>query len=352
MKKPLLLAFLLASLAVFNACTTDVDLYADYKDVAIVYAMLNPKADTNYIKIIRAFCGTNDNPIDANEVALIADSSNYPGKLDVRLIELKNTHGNSFVPTGRVLVFDTLTLHNKMEGVFYSPDQKVYYTEEQLQAGTGGNKYGYQLVVVKPNGDTITARTTMVGNEDFMLISGGVNFQQSHSNAMAKIIFRADGVAPMYDIRMQFDYLEQHEGQAIKPKSISRSFGTKPLSYYEKIPNTENSYFQEYSVNWLFTALESAIGDDTVVNPNHPNVVRYIDGFRVSISAAGEELMDYYNANQAQIESPLTMVTPVTNIKGGFGLFCSRTTIEKEGKLSGRTKRDLFGMTSWGFKEH
>ena len=352
MKKPLLLAFLLASLAVFNACTTDVDLYADYKDVAIVYAMLNPKADTNYIKIIRAFCGTNDNPIDANEVALIADSSNYPGKLDVRLIELKNTHGNSFEPTGRVLVFDTLTLHNKMEGVFYSPDQKVYYTEEQLQAGTGGNKYGYQLVVVKPNGDTITARTTMVGNEDFMLISGGVNFQQSHSNAMAKIIFRADGVAPMYDIRMQFDYLEQHEGQALKPKSISRSFGTKPLSYYEKIPNTENSYFQEYSVNWLFTALESAIGDDTVVNPNHPNVVRYIDGFTVSISAAGEELMDYYNSSQAQIESPLTMISPSTNIIGGYGLFCSRTTIEKKTKLSARTKRDLFGMTSWGFQEH
>ena len=352
MKKQLLLAFLLASIAVFNACTTDVNIYADHKDVAIVYAMLNSKADTNYVKIIRAFCGTNDNPIDANEVALIADSSNYPGKLDVRIIELKNTHGNSYVPTGRVSLFDTLTLHNKKEGLFYAPDQKVYYTEERLNSGTGGDKYAYRLVVVKPNGDTVTARTTMVGDEEFMIITGSMGFQHSHSNAMGKIVFRADGVAPIYEIRMQFDFLEQHEGQPIIPKSISRSFGTKPLSVYEKIPNTENSYYQEYSVNWLFSALESAIGDDTVINPNHPNVVRYIDGFTVSISAAGEELMDYYNANQAQIESPLTIVTPVNNIKGGFGLFFLRTTIEKEGKLSGRTKRDLFGMTSWGFKEH
>ena len=169
---------------------------------------------------------------------------------------------------------------------------------------------------------------------------------------MPRIVFRADGVAPIYDIRMQFNYLEQHEGQTIKSKNISRSFGTKPLSFYEKIPNTENSYYQEYSINWLFSALESAIGDDTVINPNHPNVVRYIDGFTVSISAAGEELIDYYNATQAQIESPLTMITPVTNIKGGYGLLCSRTTIEKEAKLSARTKRDLFGITSWGFKEH
>ena len=351
MKKQILLPFLLTSIAVFNACTTDVDIYADHKDVAIVYAMLNWRADTNYVKIIRAFCGTNDNPIDANEVALIADSSNYPGKLDVRIIELKNTHGNSYEPTGRVLLFDTLTLHNKKEGLFYAPDQKVYYTEEQLNSGTGGDKYAYRLVVVKPNGDTITARTKMVGNEEFMIITESLGFQQSQSNAMSKIVFRADGVAPIYDIRMQFNYLEQHEGQPIKPKSISRSFGTKPLSFYQKIPNTENSYYQEYSVNWLFTALENAIGDDTVINPSHPNVVRYIDGFTVSISAAGEELIDYYNANQAQIESPLTMITPVTNIEGGFGLFCSRTTIEKEGKLSARAKRDLFAMTSWGFKE-
>lgn len=352
MKKLLLLAFLLASIAVFNACTTDINLYADHKDVAIVYAMLNSRADTNYVKIIRAFCGTNDNPIDANEVALIADSSNYPGKLDVRLIELKNSQGNSYKPTGRVLILDTLTLHNKQEGIFYSPDQKVYYTKEHLNSGTGGDKHAYRLVVLKPNGDTITARTKMVGNEDFAIVSGGVSFQQSHSNMMARIVFRADGVAPIYDIRMQFNYLEQREGQPIKSKNISRSFGTKPLSFYEKIPKTENSYYQEYSVNWLFSALESAIGDDTVVNLNHPNVVRYIDGFTVSISAAGEELLDFYNANQAQIESPLTLITPVTNIEGGYGLFCSRTTIEKEAKLSAGAKRDLFAMTSWGFKEH
>ena len=57
--------------AALSSCTTDVDLYADYKDITIVYAMLNPKADTNYVKITRAFCGTNDNPINANEIAQI-----------------------------------------------------------------------------------------------------------------------------------------------------------------------------------------------------------------------------------------------------------------------------------------
>ena len=67
-------------IVVFASCSTDVEIYADYKDVAIIYGMLNHRADTNYVKITRAFCGTNDNPINAREVALISDSSNYPDK--------------------------------------------------------------------------------------------------------------------------------------------------------------------------------------------------------------------------------------------------------------------------------
>ena len=34
-------------MGVLSSCTTDVDIYAEYKDIAIVFAMLNPRADTN-----------------------------------------------------------------------------------------------------------------------------------------------------------------------------------------------------------------------------------------------------------------------------------------------------------------
>ena len=108
---------------IFASCSTDVDLYAEYKDIPIIYAMLDPKSDTNYVKITRAFCGTNDSPINANNVTLIADSSNYPGKLDVHIIELKSVHGDVYQPTGRTFALDTITLHDKEEGTFYSPDQ-------------------------------------------------------------------------------------------------------------------------------------------------------------------------------------------------------------------------------------
>ena len=343
--------FLYIFIAVLSSCSTDVDLYADYKDTAIIYAMLNYKADTNYVKITRAFCGTNDNPINANEVALIYDSSNYDEKLDVRLYEYKSTHGNYYEPTHRELILDTLTIHDKEEGVFYSPDQLVYYTSEPLHTGSNQRNYRYRLVAVKPDGDTITALTTMVGGEDFAIVSGAANFQLEETNATGSTLFRTDGVAGVYELKMEFNYREQHNGQEMKRKSVRRSFGTKPLSEFCKIENSENTYYETYSLNWLFNALANAIGDDTVVNPNHPNVVRYVDDFVVTLSAAGEDLYYYYLANEAQQSSYAGLFTAYSNIVGGYGLFSSRTTINKTMKLSSTTRRDLYGKQSWGFKE-
>ena len=334
----------------FTSCHADVDLYADYKDVPIVYAMLNPSADTNFVKITRAFCGANDNPINANEVALIADSCNYPGKLDVRIIELKSTNGGPYTPTRRVIQLDTMTIHNKQEGTFYAPHQKLYYTTEPFNVGTIGNRYKYGLVVVKPDGDSLTAQTSIVGNEEFCIVSSSASFQITPTDALERVIFRADGVAPVYEVKMQFDYIEQHPNEIAK-KQVSRSFGVHPLWEYNKIEYTDNSYYLEYSCNWLFNALMNAIGDDTIVNPNHPEVVRYIGDFIVSVTGAGEDLYCYYAANQSQQNNPVGFVSIYSNIDGGYGLFSSRNTINKVMHLSSNTKKELLSISSWGFKE-
>ncbi len=95
MMKKLFLSFsLLAALIGFNACSTDVELYADYKDIPVIYGLLNATEDTNFVRINRAFSGSNENPINANQVALIADSCNYPGKLKAYIVEYKSNYGN------------------------------------------------------------------------------------------------------------------------------------------------------------------------------------------------------------------------------------------------------------------
>ena len=113
MKKLLLSLSLLAGLVCFQACTTDVNLYADYKDIPVIYGLIDVSQDTNFIRINRAFSGNNDHPINANEVAMIADSCNYPGKLDAYIKEYRSGFGNSFDPTGRIIRLDTMTIHDK-----------------------------------------------------------------------------------------------------------------------------------------------------------------------------------------------------------------------------------------------
>jgi hypothetical protein len=342
------ISVLLLFVVAFSSCSTGVDLYADYKDVPIIYALLDIRADTNYVKITRAFCGTNDNPIEASDVAMIYDSSNYPGKLDARVIELKSTHGGDFLPTGRELVLDTMTIHNKEAGTFYSPDQIIYYTTRRFISGTDGNRYKYKLVVVKPDGDTVTAQTGMVGNDEFRVLTNYVNFHTIHPDVV-KISFIGDDMAAIYSVKIQFNYSEQHGNQEVEWKSISNSFGTKLV--YEYASSADNVYYVTCPADWLFEELENAIGGDTIIDANHPNVIRHIGSFEIYISAGGQELGAYYASHQAQLNSPMSLVSVYTNIEGGYGMFSSRTNIKNEAELSYTAIREIFARTAWGFKE-
>ena len=124
MKNNIAFLLLLACMASFLSCSTRVDLYSDYKDIPVIYGIIDINADTNFIKITKAFCGTNDDPIDATEAALVYDSSNYSEKLDVYILELQSTAGQPYQPTGRKLILDTITIHNKDHGSFYAPTKR------------------------------------------------------------------------------------------------------------------------------------------------------------------------------------------------------------------------------------
>ncbi len=75
------LILLIIGIAIFNRCSNEVDLYADYKDITIVYGILDVSDDTAWVKITKAFTG----PGNALTMAHNSDSSNYPYKLDVSL---------------------------------------------------------------------------------------------------------------------------------------------------------------------------------------------------------------------------------------------------------------------------
>ena len=340
MKKLLFSLSALACMFFFNACNTKVDLYADYKDIPVIYGLLDVSADTNFIKIVRAFSGSDEATVDATQVALIPDSCNYPGKLDAKIYRYKRVYGNEYALDGTIEL-DTITIHDKEPGAFYYPDQKVYYTTQPILANSGNNVYYYRLEVLKGN-DTVSAETGVVGGENFKITNTQVSFMSEPTDKTGKITFFPADNATVYNMELRFSYKEIRQGQ-VTEKTVIHSYGMKSL---DEINNENGAYYVNYSQNLLFNILNSAIGGDTL------HVTRTFnreESFAISLAAAGDELFNYIQINQGA--GGLSQNIPdYTNIKGGYGVFSSRLNIEKTAKLSSRTCTDLIGMP-WGFSQ-
>jgi hypothetical protein len=321
------------------SCSTKVDIYADYKEIPVVYGLMEAEADTNFVKITKAFCGNNDNPINAFEVAQIYDSSEYPGKLDARIVEYKASTSGQYAPTGRVIVLDTMTIHNKQTGAFYAPDQKVYYTTERFNQNSGNYRYKYRIVVAKDN-DTISAETGIVGGENFSIYTQAVTFNPEPGNKTGKVMFKPAENAAMYEVKMVFNFKEKRPGQDTVRRQVSWSLGQKSVSEL----TTENMvYVISYGQGLLFSMLRDAIGDDT------HNVDRFIDNFVIQLAAGGEELFNYIQVNSPS-EGISQTIPDYTNINGGYGVFSSRINLEKRVIMTSSTILSLYGM-DWGFKQ-
>lgn len=338
MKKLYLILSLLALAFGFNSCSTDVDLYADYKDIPIIYGLLDASQDTNYVRINRAFSGNNDHPINANEVALIADSCNYPGKLKAYFVEYKNTYGTEYVPSGRDTMFlDTITIHNKQEGTFYAPNQKVYFTDKPFNVNDANVRYKYKLNVHRGN-DTITSETGVVGGENFKILNSKVSFSSDPSDRRSKITFMPADNAVFYDVQMAFYYREERDGK-ITYKHVDKDFGVR--SEETGLEYEDGHYYVSYPENLLFGLLEDAIGADTF------NVSRYMGDFIIFIAAGGDELYNYIQVNS---QTGFSQTVPdYTNITGGYGVLSSRINLQKTVLLSARAQSDILNKP-WKFR--
>lgn len=318
----------------FSACSTDVDLYVEMKDTTIVYGVMDVAKDTNVIKIIRAFSASNEDSFDAHQIALIADSSNYPGKLDARFIEYKKASGENYSPTGREIILDTMTIHNKKEGFFYAPDQKVYYTTEHFKVNNAYVNFKYNLLISKKN-DTVSSSINLIGGTNFQINTPMVFFR-AENGGLRKLYFTPDDNDALYKVTMQFNYKELRPGQDTVYKNVNWSMG--PSSTYDLEIEDRKLYFT-YHEGTLFNVLSKAIGNDNF------NVERFYDSFVISIYAYGKELEDYIQLNAATSGIEYYY----TNIHGGLGILSSCHEIRQSVDMSSRTKTDLLSKP-WGFK--
>ncbi len=320
MKKILLPVILIVGL-LFISCSTEVDNYADYKDITVVYGLLETSADTTFVKITKAYLG----PGNALLFAQIPDSSNYPGKLNVYLIGKKN---GVELPK---IALDTITIHNKKAGdsIFYYPDQLLYYTNAHIdQAAT------YTLNIEKPT-STVTSVTKVVQNFQVVYPPNRINFA---ATTASQIKWNTGINGRRYDIVLHFNYKELQPGN---PDTLDKvmvwGMGTRKSTDLNGGEELQVSYNGEEFYTRLGQELENIL-----------NVKRWAGKVDVLISCGGDELSTYIDVNKPS-NSVVQEVPKFTNIDEGFGIFSSRLNMVRSYPLTVQSEIKLVEEHDWGF---
>lgn len=316
------LSFLTILALTFGSCSTDVDNYAEYKDVTIVYGLLESGKDTTFIKITKAFLG----PGNALMFAQNPDSSNYAGKLDVRL---QGKIGNIDLPE---IILDTITKKNKLAGdsVFYFPEQKLYYTTAAINANAT-----YTLVVNR-GVDAISATTKPVKDFFITLPTNRFNFAATTTTS---IRWNAAENGKRYEVVLVFNYNELYPGSSDTVKrSFTWNMGTKISDKLDGSESLEINYLGES----FYTRLASELGDDL-------NVRRFAGNVDLYVSCGGDELNTYIDVN-APSNSIVQEIPEYSNIENGYGIFSGRKTIKRSYPLSVQSELKLVEGFNWGFE--
>lgn len=306
-----------------QSCSTDVDNYADYKDITIVYGLLETNTDTTFIKITKAFLG----PGNALVMALNPDSSNYIGKLDARLLGKK---GNIDLPE---IILDTITKHNKLAGdsIFYFPQQKLYYTTSYIDPAAT-----YTLKINR-GAQTIEASTNLV--QDFNVLQPAARF--NFASTIATLVkWRAAENGKRHEVILRFNFEELFAGSSdtIKRQMVW-NMGTKTAKSADGTEELEISY----NGDDFYTRLAS------IIDVNALNVKRFAGTLDLYISSGGEDLTTYIEVN-APSNSIIQEIPQFSNIENGYGIFSSRKTSVREYKLTVQSEVKLVENFDWGFE--
>jgi hypothetical protein len=298
--KKLILFF--AAIFTLAACSNDFELTEDWKDITLVYGLLNQGDSVQYIRIEKAFL---DPTTSAITIAQIADSLYYEN-IEVELREFRpNGGGGSVYQLQRVNAEDEG--FTREDGVFATSPNYLYKLNQAVN-----EEYTYSLVITKADGSEVTAETRIC--EDFELTSPAEFITSLRFEAGQETTFRWNSKTntKFYNFKILFNYREA--------PNASSPFVNKTLVWeIEEIskPNTTSlvrvSTMGESFYQFVAAELE-------------PGYIRQFESINLEIGAGAKDLLNYLEIGQ--INSGITgsdVIPTYSNISdGGFGLFSSR----------------------------
>ena len=281
----------LFALLLITSCKDDLDVTADYKEVPVVYGLLNPQETTHYIRIQKGFL-TEGNALLASG---IADSIYYPDVLTVKLIPYYNGSQSGSPITLNRVDGDALGLP-KQTGIFANTPNILYRATGNLDP----NKR-YKLEVTNSSNGFIfgTKKTenlegiTLVKDFGIIVPSKGAKLN-IQNNSPAKAIWNTAENAGVYDLSIRFNYLEFNQADnSLRADTFVDIFLYK--SYMQSYAAGQN-IIAEVSADLLLNSLASKLETRNDIYREF-NVNK---GMVFTFSVGGTELANYIASQQAQ----------------------------------------------------
>lgn len=301
-----LLVFSILSVVLLNSCSTDVETNAEYKDITIVYGLLDPDSTTHYIKINKAFLGDGN----ANDLAADANNTNYSdGEINVKIDAYSST--GAFVKSyGLTRTTNDLP---KEDGIFDNSTNVLYkFTEPGLDV-----ENTYKLSIYNPSiSKEVTAETTLPKGASVQIFNSLKFINSSGSYSSETFIVSPKENVGRVRADLVFRYVEIYETTG----------GCTPQDSIQEIiiPMGEQKATSLNGNNLEFT-LSGEVFFNTIashVDVNKPCVrYRRINNAQLKLTYAGLDLSTYISVNSPSNNSSAEF----TNINNGLGVFSSRT---------------------------
>lgn len=328
MKKIIQSILLLASASGLASCNEKLNIAAPYKNITVVYGLLDMADTAHYVRIQKAFMDENQSAID---MAKIADSNFYKA---LNVVVKEYTASGALVTTIPLAKVDLAKEgYSKASGDFFNTPNYAYKFKHPLNSS-----YNYRIVITNTNtGNVDSAITNIINNNDptkFGIREWKSGLYQlsiekvfRENGKLDETSFDADipGNVGAVELILRFNWTDSNivTGVATKKSADFNTFSTSA------------NYSPGVSSNVTFLTQNKSFYDflnDVMGKPANENQYRFMDSCDMILYVAGIEYQRYRDLNANKGGVTADEIRPLySNIRGKdvMGLFSTRAYTQK-----------------------
>lgn len=304
MKNRLLSLFCLA--LVVSSCETQVDIAGEWTNIPVAYAALNPHDSVHVVRLQRAFLGNQS----AYEMARHSDSLYYSEQDSVQVrVKVFNGAGNHAATLNFTKEYrEKDSLNSLGESVFATDGHHVYVSRQTLPRGQG---YTYQLEVTMAGGGGIESEAWPLERfRQTMPVSGA-----RYDLTRRKSVFGPNFWVPQHGGAAQVDIVVQYY-ELTAPASDS-NYVRKAVRFTTSKNRTLESS-EDYSFRVMVKDIHEELARQIPLQAEPEVVTRFVGRVNFEYKLCDESMAEQiWNRPVGAIGDAI----PVTNIRGGYGVF-------------------------------